>query len=474
MADDMGKMAEVLSETDLELGSVMVSLTLWHENIDAPGFYLVGRLLGRHNFNFEAMKNTLMNAFNPIKGLEIRLIDNGRILFNFAHTLDRQRVIDSGPWAFDKNLLILRVVEADDDPAKIDLDWADLFIHVHGLSLGRMTRNMAEFIGNQIGRFRDVDIDRGGQLWGSSLRIRVGLDVTKPIRRYEPGFDASQDPLPYEPWLRATTPAQLRSRGVNYPPPRPSIITIGVRPPSYNPHRGPAIFNYSPTVTQPIQPPTTSHLAPPSSPYVSTIPSPPSPLLTANIVNTLLAQSSNHHTLTIQTYSTTFPAITTTRRSPTTVSTATAPQPLPHLVHHPLPICQALTNVPLTFTATSNPSLSHSQLSSTSGKGRKKSGNRKIISVPRKRKLIDETLDAIESPSKCVKQTNLGLEMLTVRSLFRIRGDWFLDLQHKDVSSKKWSLVVHSFWPISRLVLGQFGRTSLHLNMKYNAFVGVR
>ncbi|KAK4413817.1 hypothetical protein Salat_2794500 [Sesamum alatum] len=391
MADDMGKMAEALSETDLELGSVMVLLTLWHDNIDAPGFYLVGRILGRRNFNFEAMKNTLMNAFNPIKELEIRLIDNGRILFNFAHTLDRQRVIDSGPWAFDKNLLILKVVEADDDPTKIDLDWADFFFHVHGLSLGRMTRNMAEFIGNQIGRFRDVDMGRGAEstitftyerlpnfcYWCGCFEHILKLCE----HQYEPGFDASQDPLPYGPWLRATTPAQLRSRGVNYPPPRPSIVTIG--------------------------PPTTSHLAPPSSHYVSTIPSPPSPSLTPNIVNTLLVQSSNHHALTIQTYSTTFPAITTTRRSPTTVSTATAPQPLPHLVPHPPPISQALTDVPLTFTATSNPSLSHSQLSSTSGKGKKKSGNRKIISVPRKRKLIDEILDAIESPSKCVKQTNV-------------------------------------------------------------------
>ncbi|KAL0453409.1 UNVERIFIED_CONTAM: hypothetical protein Slati_1319000 [Sesamum latifolium] len=42
---------------------------------------------------------------------------------------------------------------------------------------------MATFNGNQIGRFIDVDMDGAGQVWGSSMRIRVSVDVTKPLKR---------------------------------------------------------------------------------------------------------------------------------------------------------------------------------------------------------------------------------------------------------------------------------------------------
>ncbi|KAL0456438.1 UNVERIFIED_CONTAM: hypothetical protein Slati_0983000 [Sesamum latifolium] len=167
------------------------------------------------------------------------------VTFKFMHTLDRQRVIDNGPWTFEKKLLVLKALKEDDDPASIDLNWVDSFVYVYGLSLGCMTRNMAEFIGNKIGVFRDVELDNGSQCWGSSL-LRVGLNITKPLRRalklhttmgvestitfmydklpsfcywcaclghilkfcehqYEPGFDATQDPLPFGSWLRATT-----------------------------------------------------------------------------------------------------------------------------------------------------------------------------------------------------------------------------------------------------------------------------
>ncbi|KAK4422676.1 hypothetical protein Salat_1850100 [Sesamum alatum] len=161
----------------------MVPLGAWQDDTDSEGYYLVGRILGRRSFNFEALKHTLTNSFNVIKGLEIRLIENGRLLFKFAHTLDRKRVIDGGPWSFEKNLLVLKAVEGDDDPVQTDLNWIDFSVHIHGLPIGRMSRNMAELIGNQIGFFRDVDQDYGGQSWGSSLRIRVGINVTKPLHR---------------------------------------------------------------------------------------------------------------------------------------------------------------------------------------------------------------------------------------------------------------------------------------------------
>ncbi|KAK4423100.1 hypothetical protein Salat_1892600, partial [Sesamum alatum] len=42
---------------------------------------------------------------------------------------------------------------------------------------------MAKFIGNQLGHFREVEFDTGGQLWGSSIWIRVGLDFNKLLHR---------------------------------------------------------------------------------------------------------------------------------------------------------------------------------------------------------------------------------------------------------------------------------------------------
>ncbi|KAK4428777.1 hypothetical protein Salat_1177600 [Sesamum alatum] len=76
----------------------------------------------------------------------------------------------------------------------------------------------------------------------------------------------------------------------------------------------------------------------------------------------------------------------------------------PHLSATTPALSQTLHNVPLVFVAASLAASSLSQPSSTTSRGRKKQTTRKVISIPKQRKLIDETLDATESPSKCVKQ----------------------------------------------------------------------
>ncbi|KAL0461291.1 UNVERIFIED_CONTAM: hypothetical protein Slati_0016700 [Sesamum latifolium] len=391
MAEDFQSMKEALRLTEEENNESLVPLGLWHSDTESNGFYLVGRLLGRRSFNFEALKNTLMNSFNPIKGLDIRLIEEGRILLNFAHTLDRKRVIDGGPWAFEKNLLVLSVVDGDDSPSRMELNWVDFFVHVHELPLNRMTREMAEFIGNQIGQFKDVDLDNGGRPWGASLRIRVGINVTKPLRRilrlrttlgieatisfsyerlpnfcywcghlghimkycecqYDPGFDDKQDPLPFGPWLRATMPASLRSRGSLPAITRPSFTntTSSASSLSTSPHRGAAVFHYT----------TTQNLT--------------TPLPIRPITQTSPSYAYNKST----SYST-----------PTISVTPPAISPTPHLCS------DILSTLPTATEPALNPSI----------RGRKKQGPWKLISVPRKRKLIDETLDATECPIKNVK-----------------------------------------------------------------------
>ncbi|KAK4441650.1 hypothetical protein Salat_0499900 [Sesamum alatum] len=89
-------------------------------------------------------------------------------------------VLARGPWAYDKNLLILAPVEAFDDPNVVELGWCDFHIHIHCLPLVKMTKEIAAFIGDKLGRYKEEDVGRKGEVWGSSVRIRVAINVTKP------------------------------------------------------------------------------------------------------------------------------------------------------------------------------------------------------------------------------------------------------------------------------------------------------
>ncbi|KAK4426379.1 hypothetical protein Salat_1406500 [Sesamum alatum] len=273
--------------------------------------------------------------------------------------------MDGGPWSFEKNLLVLRPVEDDDNPTSIDLNWTDIFIHVHDLPLGRCTKEIAELIGNQLSIFREVDFDHGGQSWGSAFRICVGLNVlnmrvlklrttlgpesaitftyerlpnfcywcghlghTMKSCEYqlEPSFDEKQDPLPFGLWLRASPLIVLRSRGHPQGNSRPlfSATPLNLAASQSENRRGPTVFSYFsamhtfPTHTSRGITPPTYHSAP--SLHPTNIPIQP---------HLSISTHTQHHHLPPPIYSTTTPTTTIIPHSlsaPNNVTSHTLPR----------------------------------------------------------------------------------------------------------------------------------------------------
>ncbi|KAL0402427.1 UNVERIFIED_CONTAM: hypothetical protein Slati_4272600 [Sesamum latifolium] len=249
MDSELGRLGASLTVTeDEEMGGVVPS-GLWHSEPVTRGFFIVGRLVSSKSFHPEALHSTLKVAFNPVRGMDFKMIDDERFLLKFFHIIDRDRVLERCPWAYDKNLLVLAPVDADDDPKLVDITRCDFYIHIHGLPLGKMTKEVACFIGNKLGQFKEVDLDSRGDAWGSSVRIRVMLPLKRALKirtvigdehlvtfTYErlPNFcylcgclghisrqcevqlqDGFCDPganAPYGNWLRAAAPTSYRGR----------------------------------------------------------------------------------------------------------------------------------------------------------------------------------------------------------------------------------------------------------------------
>ncbi|KAK4412614.1 hypothetical protein Salat_2908500 [Sesamum alatum] len=103
------------------------------------------------------------------------MIDGNRFLLKFHHTVDRDRVMEGAPWAFDKSLLVLRSFGENENLDTVNLDHCDFYIYVYNLPVGKMTKEMAEFIGNKIRIFRDVDMDSDRVIWGSNFGFQSTL-----------------------------------------------------------------------------------------------------------------------------------------------------------------------------------------------------------------------------------------------------------------------------------------------------------
>lgn len=86
------------------------------------------------------------------------------------------------PWSFERQILTLNEFNGLAPPSRMDFTHSPFWIQVHNLPLC-MSRAVRTKIGRMLGDLEDVDVEGDGTRWGRSLRLRVSIDLTQPLKR---------------------------------------------------------------------------------------------------------------------------------------------------------------------------------------------------------------------------------------------------------------------------------------------------
>nr|GLL20147.1 uncharacterized protein LOC109173053 [Ipomoea trifida] len=167
--------------SDIDIGGLDLGFDEDQNSADDFRFTLVGRLITEKIIKFTFMRDTMATVWRPRKGVAAKELSNNTYLFQFFHELDMQRVLDNGPWSFEQNLLILAKISPEIPPLSMPLDSADFWVQLHDLPLGFFSDRAAMAIGNFIGEFIRTDEDAFNGWRKSFLRIRVRLNIHKPL-----------------------------------------------------------------------------------------------------------------------------------------------------------------------------------------------------------------------------------------------------------------------------------------------------
>lgn len=146
-------------------------------------FVLIGQLVTDKPIKFNVMKDTLAVVWRPGKGMTVTEAAPNLFLFHFFHEVDFNRIIGDGPWAFEQSLLVLEKLDPKVSPFEVPLNKVEFWIQAHNLPGNFFTEKIAEAIGSALGTFIRVDKKNFEGSWKSFLRVRVLLDITKPLRR---------------------------------------------------------------------------------------------------------------------------------------------------------------------------------------------------------------------------------------------------------------------------------------------------
>ncbi|XP_044405647.1 uncharacterized protein [Triticum aestivum] len=147
-------------------------------------FQAVGKLLSDRPAKAEYVGRTLGGVWSPFSGVDCKDLGRNRFLFTFHDGASKDRALNDRPWRFNKDLLVMEDFVPSKTIDEYQFKMIPIWVRVHGIPMGVMSRETGELVGNKLGTFLDVDLDDNGYAIGQFIRIKVRMDITIPIMRF--------------------------------------------------------------------------------------------------------------------------------------------------------------------------------------------------------------------------------------------------------------------------------------------------
>jgi hypothetical protein len=161
---------------------------IFEEEETAPKQGIKWMALARvHTSNFfspQTFEQHMKIAWSPAKDIQFHHIE-GNLFTIQCHCLgDWLKVDQGGPWLFRQNIVCIEEYDGLTDPETIDLNFFTTWIQIHKLPIGyrkvALIKNLTEKkVGKVVG---SVKTNVNGV--GNIVRVRVKLDVRKPLARF--------------------------------------------------------------------------------------------------------------------------------------------------------------------------------------------------------------------------------------------------------------------------------------------------
>jgi hypothetical protein len=123
----------------------------------------------------------MRRAWKILGSVSFKVVEENHFVSEFEHNWERIQVLVGRPWIFYGNLFV--VAEYDDFTAAslMAFDKASFWIRMYNLPLACMNSTIGHQIGSIVGLVEEVEANEGEMAWGEYLRVRIVIDLTKPL-----------------------------------------------------------------------------------------------------------------------------------------------------------------------------------------------------------------------------------------------------------------------------------------------------
>jgi hypothetical protein len=180
--ENVAALLKHLNLSEEEKGGVKLG---WSDGgkIGAVEAQALGKLLSEKPAMTEALKNSVGKVWCPLKGVSCKDLGENTFRFTFHQASGKRKALEEGPWMFDGDALIMEDFDASKTTDEYEFASVPIWIRVANLPLGKLDKDTGETIGNKVGEFIEVELGEDGMAKGKVLRVKVRLNIKKPLMR---------------------------------------------------------------------------------------------------------------------------------------------------------------------------------------------------------------------------------------------------------------------------------------------------
>ncbi|TXG70631.1 hypothetical protein EZV62_005566 [Acer yangbiense] len=181
-AEEVAKLCEALTLKEKEGPLMQLQEGMTNKGEKRLALRLAGKLLSSKPVNRDAFMAVMPKIWVTIDGFDIEIIDGNTFSFTFKNEKDQLRILNRGPWSFDKALLVLVEPKGKGDTQDMSFNRVAFWVQIHRVPLICMTSEIGRAVGNMIGEVKEIDDGGSGDYVGKYIRVRVIIDINQPLR----------------------------------------------------------------------------------------------------------------------------------------------------------------------------------------------------------------------------------------------------------------------------------------------------
>jgi hypothetical protein len=183
MADDLFKLWGNLSLTEDE----DLELSFGHGDLNKGETYVqfcvLGKLMADRLVSKETIRTSMQHWWRLEGSIAFKVLGDNLFLIEFVDPKDKERVLDGRPWVFEGGLFLVEDFDGTKAPSHFSFEKAAFWVRMIDLPLACMCGDIDRKIGASVGTVVEVDTDARDMGWGEYLRVKILLDLAKPLQR---------------------------------------------------------------------------------------------------------------------------------------------------------------------------------------------------------------------------------------------------------------------------------------------------